>query len=97
MPTPRSALTFGTYKGKIYVAGGELQTAHMAAAFRAVEAYDPATNSWSVLPALEFPRHGAGGDFLGSRFHVVTGVVQASGSGGHSDVDFHHALVLDSK
>jgi len=97
MPTPRSALTFGTYKGKIYVAGGELQTAYMAAAFRAVEAYDPATNNWSSLPPLEFPRHGAGGDFLGNRFHVVTGVVQASGSGGHSDVDYHHALVLDSK
>jgi N-acetylneuraminic acid mutarotase len=97
MPTPRSALTYGTYKGKIYVAGGELQTAYMAAAFRAVEAYDPATNSWSTLPALEFPRHGAGGDVIGNRFHVVTGVVQASGSGGHSDVDYHHALVLDSK
>ena len=95
MPTARSALTFGTYKGKIYVAGGELQTAYMAAAFRAVEAYDPATNSWSALPPLEFPRHGAGGDVLGNRFHVVTGVVQASGSGGHSDVDFHHALVID--
>jgi N-acetylneuraminic acid mutarotase len=97
MPTARSALTYGTYKGKIYVAGGELQTAYMAAAFRAVEAYDPATNSWSALPPLEFPRHGAGGDFLGNRLHVVTGVVQASGSGGHSDVDFHHALVIDSK
>lgn len=94
MPTPRSALTWGTYKGKIYVAGGELQTAYMAAAFRAVEAYDPATNSWSTLPSLEFPRHGAGGDILGNRLHVVSGVVQASGSGGHSDVDYHHALVL---
>jgi N-acetylneuraminic acid mutarotase len=97
MPTPRSALAWGTYKGKIYVAGGELQNARMAAAFRAVEAYDPATNSWSTLPSLEFPRHGAAGDIIGNRFHVVSGVVQASGSGGHSDVDFHHALELDSK
>jgi N-acetylneuraminic acid mutarotase len=96
MPTPRSSLAYGTYKGKIYVAGGELQTAQMAAAFRAVEAYDPGTNSWSTLPSLEFPRHGAGGDVLGNRLHVVTGVVQASGSGGHSDVDFHHALELDT-
>ena len=97
MPTPRSALTWGTYKGKIYVAGGEMQNAYMAAAFRAVEAFDPATNTWSTLPSLEFPRHGAGGDIVGSRLHVVTGVVQASGSGGHSDVDFHHALELESK
>ena len=97
MPTPRSSLAFGTYKGKIYVAGGELQNAQMAAAFRAVEAYDPGTNSWSTLPSLEFPRHGAGGDFLGNRLHVVTGVVQASGSGGHSDVDYHHALELPDK
>jgi len=97
MPTPRSSLAWGTYKGKIYVAGGELQNAQMAAAFRAVEAFDPATNSWSVLPSLEFPRHGAGGDIIGNRLHIVTGVVQASGSGGHSDVDYHHALELDSK
>jgi N-acetylneuraminic acid mutarotase len=97
MPTPRSALAWGTYKGKIYVAGGELQNAQMAAAFRAVEAFDPATNSWSVLPSLEFPRHGAAGDIIGNRLHVVSGVVQASGSGGHSDVDYHHALELDSK
>ena len=97
MPTPRSSLTFGTYKGKIYVAGGELQNAQMAAAFRAVEAYDPATNSWSTLPSLEFPRHGAGGDVLGNRLYVVTGVVQASGSGGHSDVDYHHAIELPDK
>lgn len=94
MPTARSALSWGTYKGKIYVAGGELQTAQMAAAFRAVEAFDPATNSWSVLPPLQFPRHGAAGAMIGNRLHVVSGVVQASGSGGHSDVDYHHALVL---
>ncbi len=97
MPTPRSAFAFGTYKGKILVAGGELQTVYMAAAFRAVEAYDPATNNWTSLPPLEFPRHGAAGDVIGNRFYVVSGVVQASGSGGHSDVDFNHALVLDSK
>lgn len=97
MPTPRSSLAWGTYKGKIYVAGGELQNAQMAAAFRAVEAFDPATNTWSILPPLEFPRHGAGGAIIGNRLHVVTGVIQASGSGGHSDVDYHHALELPDK
>ena len=97
IPTPRSSLTWGTYKGKIYVAGGEFHDARMLAAFRAVEVFDPATNSWSILPPMEYPRHGAAGDIIGNRLHVVSGVVQASSSGGHPEVDHHHALELDSK
>src|SRR5574341_2347835 len=40
MPTPRSASAWGTYGGRIYVAGGEFQNAQLLAAYRALEAYD---------------------------------------------------------
>jgi N-acetylneuraminic acid mutarotase len=47
MPTPRSAVAWGTYRGRIYVAGGEERwgAGTWQRTFRTVEAYDPRTNS----------------------------------------------------
>ncbi len=96
MPTARSASAWGTYKGKIYVAGGELRTDRMSAAFRAVEAYEPATNRWTILPSMAVQRHGLAGDILGNRFHTVSGNVQSGGSEGMViATDAHDALELD--
>jgi N-acetylneuraminic acid mutarotase len=82
MPTPRSGGASGVYGGKIYAAGGEFQDGRMMAAFRTVEAFDPATNSWSTLPRMIVPRHGHAGGFLGSNFHIVSGNVQSAAPGG---------------
>ena len=51
MPTPRSGGGWGTDGRRIYVAGGEVTTKQLVGAFRAIEAYDPATNSWATLPS----------------------------------------------
>jgi hypothetical protein len=96
MPTARSASAWGTYKGRIYVAGGEMRTDRFSATFRAVEAYDPATNRWTSLPPMEVARHGLAGDILGNRFHVVSGNVQSGGPEGMLiATDVHDALELD--
>ena len=58
MPIARSALGAGVYGGRIYVAGGEYQDPHMMATFRAVEAYDPASNTWTEMPPMPVSRHG---------------------------------------
>lgn len=50
MPTPRSGGGWGTDGRRIYVAGGEVTTKQLVGAFRGIEAYDPATNSWATLP-----------------------------------------------
>ena len=84
MPTPRSGGGWATYGGKIYVAGGELQTPQLNAAFKAVEAYDPATNTWSILPSMPITRHGVAGAFIGNRLHLVSGKID---SGGAPDVN----------
>lgn len=94
LPTPRSAVAWGTYKGKIYVAGGEMYTDRMLTTYRSVEAFDPVANTWSILPWMQFPRHGLAGDFVGNRLHLVSGNVQAASSGGRVEVDHHHALEL---
>ena len=90
MPTPRSGGAWGTYAGKIYVAGGEVSTPFLVGAFRAVEAYDPATNQWSFFASMPSPRHGVAGAVLGNSFHLVTGMVSSgAATGGDPDIHLH--------
>jgi N-acetylneuraminic acid mutarotase len=79
MPTERSGGAWAVYKGRIYVAGGEHQDRHLMAAFRALEAYDPVTNSWSELPMMPMPRHGLAGAVVGDRLHLASGDIQSAG------------------
>lgn len=94
LPTARSAVAFATYRGKIYVAGGEDQDSRQLSAFRAVEAFDPVTNTWTILPSMQFPRHGLAGAFVGNRFHLVSGDAQSALSGAETHVEYHDALEL---
>jgi N-acetylneuraminic acid mutarotase len=94
MPTARSALGSGAINGKIYVAGGEFQDPHMMATFKAVEAYDPATDSWSIMPSMPVSRHGLAAGVVGNRLILVGGDVQSSGSGVEVSTGEVDALVL---
>ncbi len=94
MPTARSALGYGVINGKIYVAGGEYQDPHMMATFRAVEAYDPATNSWTIMPPMPVSRHGLAAGVIGNRFILVGGDVQSAGSGVEVSTGEVDALVI---
>jgi N-acetylneuraminic acid mutarotase len=80
MPTARSGGASGTDGRRIYVAGGEVTTTELVGAFRAVEAYDPVTNSWMSLPSMPMPRHGVAGAVIGNRFHLVSGMIQSAGA-----------------
>src|SRR6476661_3074026 len=80
MPTPRSGGAWGTDGRRIYVAGGEVTTKELVGAFRAVEAYEPLTNSWITLPSMPMPRHGVAGAVIGNRFHLVSGMMQSAGA-----------------
>jgi N-acetylneuraminic acid mutarotase len=81
MPTTRSALAYGVYDGHIYIAGGEFQDPVQQTTFRSFEAYDPATNTWSVLAPMTLARHGVAAAVVGNRFYAVGGDVQSSGTG----------------
>ena len=80
MPTARSGGASGTDGRRIFVAGGEVTTTELVGAFRAVEPYDPATNSWTTLPSMMMPRHGFAGAVIGNRFHLVSGMIQSAGA-----------------
>jgi Kelch motif len=80
MPTPRSGGGVATYGTKIYVAGGELQNRQLRAAFQALEAYDAATDTWTILPSMPSARHGVAGAFLGNKLHLVSGKMEGGGA-----------------
>jgi N-acetylneuraminic acid mutarotase len=94
MPTTRSALGAGTYNGRIYVAGGEFQDPHMMATFRSVEAYDPASNTWSILPSMPVSRHGLAAGVIENKLVLVGGDVQSSGTEIHASTSEVDALEL---
>jgi N-acetylneuraminic acid mutarotase len=78
MPTARSGANSAALGGRIYVAGGELQTYQYLAAYRAFEVYDPAANAWYRLPPLLIPRHEGAMTALGGRVHILGGDVQSA-------------------
>jgi N-acetylneuraminic acid mutarotase len=80
MPTARSGGASGFDGRRIYVAGGEVTTKDLVGAFKSVEAYEPATNSWTTLPSMPMPRHGVAGAVIGNRFHLVSGMMQSAGA-----------------
>jgi N-acetylneuraminic acid mutarotase len=97
MPSARSAMASGVYGGRIYVSGGEGQTAQMMYTFRALEAYDPASNSWMILPSMPVSRHGLAGAVVGNRLHMVSGDVQSAGTGVQVHTDSHDAFEFSAE
>jgi len=95
MPTPRDSGVAAVYNGKIYVVGGQQITAINNSVSRAVEAYDPAANEWTVLPNMQLARHGIGGGVIGTRLHIAGGHITAAFSGGEPlNSPNHDALEL---
>jgi N-acetylneuraminic acid mutarotase len=98
MSMPRSGTAYGSYGGRIYVAGGEYLDNQIVGTYRSVEAFDPAANEWTQLPPLAIPRHGLVGGITGSRFYVVGGHLQSGNIYGDPlDSDETDALDLPAK
>jgi N-acetylneuraminic acid mutarotase len=79
MPTPRSGGGVATYGGRIYVGGGEWISRELMSSFRALEAYEPATDTWTVMPALPGTVHGNAMGFIGNKLHNVSGKMENGG------------------
>jgi N-acetylneuraminic acid mutarotase len=82
MPTARSGVAYGTYGGKIYVAGGEYLNRQVVGAFRDLQAYDPAANAWTMLAPLPLPRNAPAVAVLGNRLYLISGQLQSASIGG---------------
>ena len=75
----RSGGGWAACNGKIYVGGGEWITREFHAALKALDAYDPATNTWQVLPSLPGAVHGNAMGCIGNKLHTVGGKMRAGG------------------
>jgi N-acetylneuraminic acid mutarotase len=88
MPNTRTGFGFATYRGRIFIVGGETYDDRLFSVVRAVDAYDPATNRWEALPTLPMARHGVNVGVIGNRLIVAGGHIQSAGTAGaaaHSD------------
>jgi N-acetylneuraminic acid mutarotase len=92
-PIRRSGMAGGTYRGRIYVAGGEYQDWEGAKAFWAVQAYDPSSGRWEDLPRMQLAHHGFAAGFLGDTLHVVGGGFQSDGMPGVNTKTAVHEFV----
>ena len=97
MPSARSAMASGVYGGRVYVTGGEGQDSQRMYTFRALEAYDPASNRWTILPSMPVSRHGLAGAVLGKRLHMVSGDVQSAQTGVEVHTESHDAFEFDAE
>jgi N-acetylneuraminic acid mutarotase len=95
MPMPRTGTAYGTYEGKIYVAGGEYLDNDVVGTYRDLDAFDPVTDTWTSLPPLSIPRHGLVGAVIGDHFYVVSGHMQSAAVFGDAmDSDANDAFEL---
>src|SRR2546429_643700 len=71
MPTPRHRLAVGVVNGILYAVGGSVNVGNPVLA--TVEAYDPATNSWTTKASLSATRHLLGLGAINGKLYAVGG------------------------
>ncbi len=74
LPDPRNHVGFATMNGQIYAVGGQYGSDSRTAQ-GALDRYDPASNTWTVLPSMPLPR----GHVMDSTFVLDGDLVVAGG------------------
>lgn len=78
--TARSAGAIFILDGRIVYAGGECKNPQASVTFSEVEAYDPRTNQWTALPALQQGRHAATAVAMGEQAYMFGGNLGCGGN-----------------
>jgi len=79
MPTGRSGGNAAVLNGKLYVFGGEGKATNPLGLYDEVEAYDAASNAWSKLGPMPFPRHSQSAAAFGNRVYLPGGAPHRAG------------------
>jgi N-acetylneuraminic acid mutarotase len=82
MPTARALISTCVVNGKIFAIGGQREAAgSSAAAFSAVEVYDPVTDTWTRRSDMPWPRTGHGASVVNGIIYILGGrTIAVSGS-----------------
>jgi N-acetylneuraminic acid mutarotase len=75
----RSGGGWAVCNGLIIVGGGEWITREFYAALRAVDAYEPATNTWVNLPSMPGATHGNAMGCINGKLYTASGKMRAGG------------------
>lgn len=78
--TARSAGVVFSLADRIVYVGGECKDAQSSVTFTEVEAYDPRTNQWTILPPLQTGRHAAAAAVLGEQGYLFGGNLGCGGN-----------------
>lgn len=73
LPTPRSGGVAFVLRNRIVYAGGECKNAGSGETFPDVDAFDPNTNTWEVLPSMTQRRHAAAAVTTEREAYVIGG------------------------
>jgi len=76
---PRGDISGGVHDGLIYAAGAEGQNAFWKYTSWLVDAFDPKSGEWRMLPHMQIARHGFAAAIVGNQLHVVGGSFQSDG------------------
>jgi N-acetylneuraminic acid mutarotase len=87
MPTGRSGGAAGVLGGQLYVFGGEGNPASPLGVYSEVEAFNPATNSWTRFDPMPLPRHSLVAPTVGNRIYLPGGAISRGGSMLTAEVD----------
>jgi N-acetylneuraminic acid mutarotase len=79
MPTGRSGGNAAVLNGKLYVFGGEGKPGNPLGIYNENEAYDAATDRWTKLGPMPFPRHSLSAAAYGNRIYLPGGAPHRSG------------------
>ncbi len=82
MPTPRGGVEVAALNGRLHVLGGEAYALGLQGTSNIHEAYEPATNSWQIYPAMPSRRHGFAVAEIGGKIYCITGSDVAGNGGG---------------
>lgn len=79
MPTPRNHFHASAVGGKIYAFGGRMGSAYIPYSSNTdvVEAYDPASDNWSIRKPMPTARSGVGGTAYNGKIYVAGGEFQS--------------------
>ena len=80
MPTPRLGLAAGVVNGIIYAVGGATEAGFQNHAFLStVEAYDPATDTWTTTTPMPTPRSFLGAGTIDDTLYAAGGTIRNTG------------------
>ncbi|MEN6428514.1 MAG: LamG-like jellyroll fold domain-containing protein [Phycisphaerales bacterium] len=77
MLTARAFFSSCATSGKIYAIGGCVTGAYNSSETFSIEAYDPATDTWSWMPDMQFKRKGLASAAVNGKIYAIGGVPNA--------------------